>query len=249
MKRITSGVVVFSIVILSFSAASAQRLFKGRKLYGPVPARSISLTLGFIDGTEAMDLTDHLDRWANERGGSNLFSGIGTSPYMKVGFERFLVPQIFFTAAVNFSYFNVEADGFYVTRAEPSLPLDITRSLSVYLFSLDLGLKYYITDQDVKKLIPYFGGGFSAALPVVNLDTELYNEGVPYNAPGESISKTSLEEGMHAEIGMIYFITNRQSASFEARYQMCQSKFEIHDANFDLRYKGITLALTISRHF
>jgi len=249
MKRITSGVVVFSIIILSFSAASAQRLFKGRKLYGPVPTRSISLSLGFIDGPEATNLTDHLDQWARERGGSNPFGEIGTSPYMKVGFERYLAPQIFFTAAVNFSYFNIEADGFYVTRTEPSLPLDMTRSLSIYLFSLDLGLKYYMTDQDVKKLIPYFGGGFSAALPVVDLETELYNEGAPYNAPGESISETSLEEGMHAEIGLIYFITNRQSASFEARYQMCQSKFDIHDANFDLRYKGITLALTISRHF
>jgi hypothetical protein len=168
---------------------------------------------------------------------------------MKAGFEHFLAPQIFFTAALNFSYFNVEADGFYVSRTEPPLALDMNRKLSIYLFSLDLGLKYYMTKQDVKKLVPYFGGGFSAAVPVVDLETELFNEGVPYSGSGESLSETSLEEGMHAEIGLIYFITNRQSASFEARYQMAQSKFEIHDANFDLRYKGITLALTITRHF
>jgi hypothetical protein len=249
MKKITSGVVVFSLILLCFGAASAQKLFKDRKIYGPVPGRCISLTVGFIDGPEASNLTDHLDQWAIERGGSNPFGQIGTSPYMKLGFERYLAPQIFFTSAVNFSYFNVEADGFYVTRSEPPLALDMTRSLSVYLFSLDLGLKYYMTKQDVKKLIPYFGGGFSAAVPIVDLDTELYNDGVPYSSTGESISETSLEEGMHAEFGLIYFITNRQSASFEVRYQMAQSKFDIHDANFDLRYRGITLALTISRHF
>jgi len=249
MKKITSGAIVLSLVILICDTVSGQQLFKKKKLYGPVPARCLSLSLGFIDGPEAMNLTDHLDQWAVERGGSNPFDQIGTSPYMKLQFEKYLAPQIFFTSSVNFSYFNIEADGSYVTRTEPSLLLDMTRTLKIYLFSLDLGLKYYMTGQDVKKLIPYFGGGFSAAVPIVTLDTELYNEGVPYSSNGESISKTTLEEGMHAELGLIYFITNRQSASFEARYQMAQSKFDIHGANFDLRYRGITLAMTFSRHF
>jgi hypothetical protein len=249
MKKLIVGVFILPVLTASFSGASAQRLFKDRKLYGPVPLRCISLSAGFIDGPEAKNLTDHLNQWAMERGGSNRFGEIGTSPYLKLQFERFMAPQIFFTSAVNFSYFNLEADGFYVTRSEPPLALDMNRNLSIYLFSLELGLKYYMAAQEVKKLIPYFGGGFSLAVPSVHLDTELYHEGERYSSEGESLSETSLEEGMHAEAGLIYFITNRQSASLEARYQMSQSKFDIHDANFDLRYRGITLALTITRHF
>lgn len=252
MKRIASGVIIFALILICMEPASAQRLFKERKKFGPVPIRSISLSVGFIDGPEANDLTDHLYRWALERGGDegkNIFDEIGTSPYMKVGFERLISREIFLTAALNFSYFKTESSGGYITRTEPSIYLDMNRELSIYLFSLDLGLKYYMSKLEVKNLVPYFGGGFSAALPVVELDTELYDEGVPYTSSGGTVSETSLEEGMHAEFGLIYFITNRMSGSFEARYQMCQSKFDIHDANFDLRYRGITLALTFARHF
>ena len=44
---------------------------------------------------------------------------------------------------------------------------------------------------------------------------------------------------------MTYFITNRYAAGLEGKYQMSQSKFYIHDGNFDLNYSGFILSLNL----
>ena len=98
---------------------------------------------------------------------------------------------------------------------------------------------------------PYIALGFSPVLVMARLNTDSYIDltGEPFDNPEETISKNSLVGGAHAELGLNYFITNRFSAGIEARVQMCQSNFEIHDANFDLKYTGFGLAFFVSHHF
>ena len=39
------------------------------------------------------------------------------------------------------------------------------------------------------------------------------------------------------------------AAGMEGRYQMSQSKFDIHNANFDLDYSGLSLAVNFYYYF
>jgi hypothetical protein len=45
------------------------------------------------------------------------------------------------------------------------------------------------------------------------------------------------------EFGMSYYISDRYAMSLEGKYQMAQSKFYIHDGNFDLSYTGFILSV------
>ena len=83
----------------------------------------------------------------------------------------------------------------------------------------------------------------------LNNDSYLAATGEPYDNPEETVSKNSLVVGAHAEFGLNYFITNRFSAGIEARVQMCQSDFEIHNGNFDIKYTALNLAFSFSHHF
>ena len=241
-----------SILLLTVSIpVSAQVVFRDRKMYGPVPGRSINLNIGFMDGPDATNLTDHLEFWAKERNGSDNFDKISTSPYMQLGYEQIIAPQFYVTTKLNFSYLNAAGEGDYVTN-DDNTDLDISRELKIYLLNLDLGLKHYFSKPMPRKLCPYVAGGFSAVLSLAKLNTDSYLAGTdtPYDDnPEETVSKNSFAPGVHAELGFNYFITNRFSAGVETRFQLAQSDFEIHNANFDLKYAAFSLALTMSHHF
>ncbi|MDZ7859296.1 MAG: hypothetical protein U5O15_01280 [Candidatus Krumholzibacteriota bacterium] len=241
-----------SILILTASVpVSAQVVFRDRKMYGPVPGKSINFNFGFTDGHDATNLTDHLQHWAELRNGSDYFDKISTSPYIQLGYEQIIAPQFYITTKLNFSYLDAASEGDYVTNDDPT-DLDITRELKIYLFNLDLGLKHYFSMPMPRKLCPYVAGGFSAVHSMVRLNTDSYlaeTDKPYYGNPEETVSKNSFSVGAHAELGFNYFITNRFSVGGETRFQLAQSDFEIHNANFDLKYAAVSMALTISHHF
>lgn len=254
MKKYLCLLIVLVIAMTTADVSSAPPIFKQKKYYGPIPLNTISLSIGFIDGPDAEYLTNHLDEWAFQRNGYDIFESIATSPYLRIGYERQLTPNHFFRTSIGFAYLKTESIGFYVAQVPQAdttalIPLEINRTFKVYLFSLEAGFAYYFISPEVRRFSPYVGAGFAAVFPLARLNTDSYNEGHLFSNPGENISRNSFEAGMHTEFGMIYYITNRYSAGIEGRYQMSQSKFYIHNGNFDINYAGFTLTLNLYHHF
>ncbi|MBN1163398.1 MAG: outer membrane beta-barrel protein [Candidatus Krumholzibacteriota bacterium] len=248
-KNISLIVVLLSMMVLTESLA-AQTLFKKRKYYGPIPINNINLSIGFVDGPNADYLTEHLSDWAKERQGEDIFTHVSTSPFGRVGFQRRITPNSYLNSAVSLSYLKAESQGNYYTLTSPILNLDMERSLKIYLFSLDLGIAYFMVPPKARQLSPYFGGGFSCVLPLARLETHrVQSNGLPFDPTDTTTSRNSFEAGVHAEFGMIYHLTNKYGAGLEGRYHISQSKFYIHGGNFDISYEGFTLSLNAYYYF
>lgn len=254
MKKTIALTMALVIALIAANAHAKPPLFKQKKYYGPIPFNTVSFSLGFVDGPSAEYLIQHFNWWAVARNGYDEWEDFTTSPFARVGYERQMTPNHFFRTSLSFGYLKGKSQGEYVasvTQADTlaNIALDIKRELAVYLFQLEAGFSYFFISPEPRSFSPYVGAGFAAVIPVVRLNTDSYSNGSPFSNPAETISRESLEVGFHAELGMIYYITNRYSAAMEGRFQQAQSEFYIHDANFDIDYGGFTLALNFNYHF
>ena len=124
------------------------------------------------------------------------------------------------------------------------------RTLTTYMFSVDLGFLYYMIKPEVQKIAPYIGGGFSGVVPYENLDSTFRrDDGSVIDNPDESVSEWSFEPGVYAQFGINYYISNKWGATVDGRFQMTQSKFRIHGGNFDIDYSGLCLAIGLHYYF
>lgn len=248
MKKYAILLVVFSLLVCS-AAQSAPPIFKEKKLFGPMPPNGLTLSIGFLDGADFSYLTDHLNEWAVERNGLDTFEELSPAPHGRLAYERPLTPNHFFKGSAGLTYISTSSDGDYVASIDDTtnVPLDIERTLEVYLLSFEIGFSYYFTPPEPQSFSPFVGAGFSAVVPMVSLTTESWtSDGEPFENPGENVEQSSLQAGLHLELGLSYFITNRFAAGLEGKYQMAQSKFEIHGGNFDLSYTGFILTLNVT---
>ncbi len=238
--------VVLSLLVCSV-AQGAPPIFKEKKYFGPIPYNSLFLAVGFFDGADFTYLTEHLDNWAKARNGSETFEELSPAPYGRLSYERQLTPNHFFKGSASLSYIHTSSVGSYVAALpDTNYDLSIERTLKVYLLTLEAGFSYYFTPPEPQRFSPYVGAGFAAVVPMVRLDTEsTKSDGTPFSNPAENVSQNSFQAGLHMEFGMTYFITNRYAAGLEGKYQMAQSKFDIHNGNFDLKYSGFILSLNL----
>jgi len=256
--RVIVGLGILAALLVSSAVLAAPPIFKEKKYFGPIPLNSFSFNFGFLDGPDFDYLTEHLDTWSKlrcgERFGYDTFEEIPLSPYFQVAYERQLTPNHFFRAGTSISYITQSSVGLdcvsVPTDTTPvTVALDIERTLKVYLLSFDFGFTYCFVTPEVQRFSPYAGAGFSSVVPLTRLDAEATRDGGPFpgyaETYGEKVSENSLQAGMHLEFGMKYYISNRYAAGMEGRYQMSQSKFDIHGANFDLKYSGFTLTLNL----
>lgn len=256
MKRISALQILVLAIFFACQASAAPAPYKQKKYFGPIPVNNFSLGVGFIDGPSDEYLTKHLASWATGYGGKDYFEVISTSPYAQIGYERMISPFHFVRANLSFSNLKNSSVGYiYIQDPDPEadpqqIRLDFERGLKIYYLSLDIGLGYYLVEPEVRSLAPYFSGGFSGVMPMVRLNTDAVTEsGESYDLPGENIEQDSFQAGLHAEFGLRYFITNRYGAGIEARYQMSQSKFKIHNYNFDVDYSGLSFAVNAYYYF
>jgi hypothetical protein len=248
MKKYAVLVVVVSLLVCS-AAQGAPPIFKEKKLYGPIPPNGLTLSIGFLDGADLSYLTDHFNEWAVARYGMDTFEELSPAPHGRLTYERPLTPNHFFKGSAGLTYISTSSDGNYVATIDDTthVPLDIQRTIDVYLLSFEVGFSYYFVPPEPQSFSPFVGAGFSAVVPMVRLETKSWTEdGEPFENPGENVEQNSLEAGLHLELGLSYFITNRFAAGLEGKYQMAQSKFEIHGGNFDLSYTGFILSLNLT---
>lgn len=253
--------VALLLVLLSSEIWCAPPVFKEKKYFGPIPYNTLTIAIGFLDGPSAEYLTEHLDHWAKERAGHDNWQDFDISPFGRLGYERQITPRHFIRTSLTFSSLDASSHGAYIgqtTIPSPTpgypdttinIPLTMKRTFTTYLFSVELGFTYCFFAPEVRHTSPYIGAGFSAVFPFEDLKTETFWEGEPFENPGENVSEKSMEAGLHLEFGIIYYLTNRYSAGIEGRYQMAQSTFHHHGANFIINYSGFTLTINANYHF
>lgn len=244
-------IVIALLVIFSTAEVSGQSsLYKQKKYFGAIPMNGINLFVGFLDGPDHQYLTEHLSNYAELRGGSESWEDWSTSFYMRAGYQRQVSPNHFLVTNFNFAYLSADGNGELYTITDPPVYVTSERTLSTYLFSIDLGFLYYMIKPEVQKIAPYIGGGFSGIIPYEKLEsTFTEDDGTVLDTPNENVTETSFEPGVYAQFGINYYISNKWGATIDGRFQMTQSKFKIHDANFDIDYSGLCLAIGLQYYF
>ena len=248
MRKYSAVVMLLAVIIASSVAHAAPPIFKEKKYYGPMPYNSFSFSAVFLDGADFSYLTEHLNNWAVAHNGSETFEELGLAPYARLSYERLITPKHFLKLSSSFNYLKTTSVGSYVAEyPDTNYYLNSERSFKVYLLAVEAGFAYYYTAPEARSISPYLGAGFSAVFPMARLDTEstLVENGEPFSNPNENASQNSFQAGLHMEMGIAYFITDRYAAAIEGKYQMAQSKFDIHGGNFDLDYTGFILSLNL----
>jgi hypothetical protein len=133
---------------------------------------------------------------------------------------------------------------------DPPVHVTSHRTLTTYLFSLDVGFLYYMIKPEVQKIAPYIGGGFSGVVPYEKLESSfITDEGEEVAGSDDSATETSFEPGVYAQFGINYYISNKWGVALDGRFQMAQSTFKIYGGNFDINYAGLCLALGLQYYF
>ena len=254
MRKSLPVVLALLLVFVAADLSAQSSLYKKKKYFGAIPMNGVNIFVGFLDGPDHQYLTDHLNTFAVLHGGSETWDDWSTSFYTRVGYQRQVSPNHFLVTNLNFSYLSAAGSGELYTRTDPSVYVTTDRTLTTYLFSLDLGFLYYMIKPEVQKIAPYIGGGFSAVVPHEKLESTFRrDDGTVYDNPGESVSETSFEPGVYAQFGINYYISNKWGVTFDGRFQMTQSKFKIQreefGGNFDVNYAGLCLTIGLQYYF
>jgi len=250
MRKSLPIVIALLVIFVAADVSAQSSLYKQKKYFGAIPMNSVNLFVGFLDGPDHLYLTEHLSNFAVLHGGSETWKDWSTSFYTRVGYQRQVSPNHFLVTNLNFSYLSADGTGDLFTYTDPPVHVTTERTLTTYLFSLDLGFLYYMIKPEVQKMAPYIGGGFSAVVPHEKLDSSFRrDDGSVIDNPDESVSETSFEPGVYAQFGINYYMSNKWSATIDGRFQMTQSKFRIHGGNFDIDYSGLCLGIGLQYYF
>ena len=250
MRKSLPIVIALLVIFVAADASAQSSLYKQKKYFGAIPMNSVNVFVGFLDGPDHQYLTEYLSNFAKDRQGEESWDDWSTSPYTRIGYQRQVSPNHFLVTNLNFAYLTANGSGEFGTITDPPVWVTSERTLTTYLFSLDLGFLYYMIKPEVQKIAPYIGGGFSAVVPYEKLDSTFRrDDGTVYDNPGESVSETSFEAGVYGQFGINYYISNRWGAALDGRFQMTQSKFRIHGGNFDIDYAGLCLAVGLQYYF
>jgi hypothetical protein len=251
MRRTISAAVAFLLIFAAADVSAQSSLYRKKKHFGPIPLNNVNLFVGFLDGPDHSYVTDYLNYFAEERLGSETWDDWSTSFYTRMGYQRQVSPNHFLVTNFNFAYLSANGSGEYGALGTTPVWVDTDRTLTSYLFSVDLGFLYYMLKPTVQKIAPYIGGGFSGVVPYEKLETTLtrQDDGTVYGEPGQTVSETSFEPGVYGQFGINYYTSNKWAVSLDGRFQMTRNKFRVEEGNPEIDYAGLCLSLGLQYSF
>lgn len=250
MRKSLTIVIILMLIFVAADASAQSSLYKQKKFFGSIPMNGVNVFVGFLDGPDHQYLTDFLSEYAILHGGTETWDDWSTSFYTRIGYQRQVSPNHFLVTNFNFAYLTADGSGELFTMTDPPVYVTTERTLTTYLFSLDVGFQYYMIKPEVQKIAPYIGGGFSGVVPYEKLESTFRRaDGTVVETPEDSVTETSFEPGVYAQFGINYYISNKWGVTLDGRYQMAQSKFKVYGGNFDIDYQGLCLALGLQYYF
>lgn len=257
----TSAATIGLLVVAT--VASAEPIIKPRKYHGPIPPSSFSLRVGFFGGAENTEMISFLDRDKKPPFEANS-EDFGNGLSFDIMYLYKLHPQFGFRANGGVTFLRSQGTGFFVPDIS-NLPdsvlapaLDYERKFDVDLFVLEASGVYFFTDAAVKDFQPYAGAGFSMGIPHAKFEEVRVDHDTGELFETIERSEWSVEAGVHAMLGALYYVNNRFAFSGEARLQLMESKFalsaenefgELEDVNFVVNYTGFLLSLGVAWAF
>lgn len=260
--------IISSAVILAFAAGAAlgRPILKPQKYYGPIPKRSFSLRIGFLEGATNENMYDYI---GSKRANPSIRSfpeDFANSVIIDGAYTLKLHPNFGVRAASSITFLRSKSHGHYVPQNQaPPLPIrDFERTFNVDLLSIAGDAIYYFSNAAVSEFQPYIGGGFSAWIPHA-----VYKENaVDKWAPADSLpdyshqiadkTEWSFEAGIQGILGALYYATNTFAFTAEARYHIAQSRFPLKvntpggglkDINFTVKYTGFVINFGVVKAF
>jgi len=260
-----------AFLFLHAPAAPAEPILKAHKYEGPIPQSSISVRIGALGGASNDEMIDYLDGRLKPPFVANT-QDFGSALAVEITYIHKPHPRFGLRANASAAFLRSTGDGLFVPQI-PNLPDSVllpevtyNREFNVDLFTVELSGIYYFTDASVNDFQPYFGAGFSVGIPHETFKesrTEV-DTGQPY--PGEvpgipsEASEWSMSAGVHAVLGLLYYIDERWAISSEARAQLMEGQFkqlqvydpdigEFDNVRFVVDYTGFYLSVGMSYGF
>ncbi len=250
-----------ALLILYAPLVMAEPILKPHKYSGPIPQRSLSLRIGTFGGASNQEMIDYLDgrvRPPFESFPEDFSNGLAVD----LGFIYKPHPRFGLRLNGSASFISYTSTGNYAPQSDDSLlqELNFDRELKVELYVLEASGIYFFSDASVSEFQSYFGGGFSVGFPhevftQTNTDAET-GEPNTQEIPGRpaEASEWDVSAGVHAVLGLVYYITNQWGVSAEARVQYMEGRFdqleavdpetgEFENVGFVIDYAGFYLAV------
>ncbi|MFH1755490.1 MAG: hypothetical protein ABIA59_07280 [Candidatus Latescibacterota bacterium] len=244
---------ITALMLFSASVAVSGPILKPRKYYGPIPRSALSLRVGFHGGANNEQMWGFIDGLYQRPAGDENTDDFGNAIILDATYTYKLHPQFAFRLDGSLSILRSASKGYFVPATEDTIqPIyDFSRRFNVDLFVIETSGVYYFTDASVNGFQPYIGAGFSAGFPRAT-----YKEGFTDRDSGTIIrdnsnTEWSLEAGVHALLGALYYISNSFAFTAETRFQILQSKFPIEidteegrkTVKFDVDYEGFVISV------
>lgn len=249
-----------AVMILTASLASAEPILKPHKYYGPIPQSAWFLRAGALGGANNEEMILYQDSRI-QAPFTSTSEDFGNGLTLELGYMYKPHPR--FGARLNGSYSTLESSSqgnavLQIADYPDTIPLplvDFTREFKVDLFVLEASAVYFFADASVKEFQTYLGGGFSLGFP-----HQTYTETRVDADTGEVYDPIEKDEwdfsaGVHAVLGLLYYVNNRFGLSAEGRLQLMESTFEQLEApnetgdpeqvSFVVDYTGFYISLGV----
>lgn len=251
-----AAALVCAAMTLTAPLASAEPILKPHKYYGPIPQAAWFLRVGVLGDASNEEMITYQDSKIQAPFTSVTEDFSNASPGIEIGY--IYKPHPRFGGRLNASYSALKSTstGNAALQTPDSLLLvDFTREFKVDLFVLEASAIYYFADASVKEFQTYLGGGFSFGFP-----HQTYTEARVDSDTGEGYDPTEKSEwdfsaGVHAVLGLLYYVSDRFGVSAEGRLQLMESSFDQLDvpdesggqeqASFVVDYTGFYLTLGV----
>ncbi|HEX5131205.1 MAG TPA: hypothetical protein VFX92_01830 [Candidatus Krumholzibacteria bacterium] len=253
-----AAALICAAMTMSASLASAEPILKPHKYYGPIPQSALALRIGMLGGAENTEMIDFLDGRLQPPFEA-LSDDFGNGLAIDIGYMHKPHPRFGFRVNGTYTALRSTGSGTFVPQSvNPGDSLltavSYSRNFDVDLMVIELSGVYYFADASVKDFQTYAGGGFTFGFPHEKFKEDRIDQdtGLPYGDPID-LDEWGFSAGVHAVLGLLYYVSNQFGISAEGRLQLMEGRFDqlqtpnevgdLENVNFVIDYTGFYATL------
>lgn len=238
------------------SLATAEPIMKPRKYYGPIPQSMVWLRGGFFGGASNEEMNTYLDGLIHPPF-QETSADFGSAFAIDVGYAHKPHPQFAFRLNASLSFLSSTGSGNEAIDTGDSLltVVNYDREFKSDLVVLEASGIYFFSDAAVKEFQTYIGGGFSFGFPYESFSETRVDASNGTTYPGLDSSEWDVSAGVHAVLGMMYYLTNTFGVTAEGRLQLMEGKYDqlqapnevdqLENVSFVVDYTGFYLTVGV----
>jgi hypothetical protein len=242
-------------LVLGASWAVAEPIMKPRKYHGPIPQSMAWLRVGFMGGASNEEMNTYLDGLVNPPFEEHT-DDFGTALTLDGGYAKKVHPQFAFRLNASISFLSSKSDGnkaLSVAGVDTLVAVDYDREFKSELIVLEASGVYFFSDASVKEFQTYIGGGFSVGIPHESFEEVQNDLDTGQHFQTIENSEWGFSPGVHAVLGMIYYVSNTWGVTTEGRLQLMESRYEqlqavnevdqLEEVSFVVDYSGFIITV------